>query len=138
MKRILFAIVPLLLIAGASQAQFTQTLPLAAGDTVANTATVSKLVTTITDGYQGIVIHAIGTKISGTVAGSINVFGSGDGVTYDAIATAFTATDLATQQETFMIVGPLPQYIQVRWTGAGTMSAKLTVKYRLPKYAGNP
>jgi hypothetical protein len=135
MKRFISLILAAFTLALTASAQTTITKPLVAGDTVVNAATVSKLVTQATDGYQGIVVHALGTKISGTVGGTIGIYGSGDGTNYDLIGSTYTATDVASQQKTFYVSGPLPQYIQCRWIGTGTMSAKLTVKYRLTRYA---
>lgn len=114
-------------------AQITVPLALAAGDTVVNTATVTKFVKRVTDGPQGIVVHVKGTKIDGTVAGRFGVYGSADGTTYDSIGSTWLATDIATNAHTFYIQGPLPEYIRVGWTGVGTMRVILNVKYRLPR-----
>lgn len=132
MKKILLA----LLVIGigiASNAQFTKTIPLAAGDTAVDTGTASKVIRTTT-GASGVAVHCKVVKIDGTVAGTVGIYGSGDGTTYDLITTAFTATNVATQQKTFYITAPVPEYLKVIETGAGTMRAILTVKYRTTLY----
>lgn len=109
-------------------AQSATTLSLAAGDTVTNTGTASK-VFKLTAGYEGVAVTAIATEISGTSAGTIAVYGSPDGTNYDIIGSAYTVTDVASQSKTFYITAPVPVYVKVLQTGSGTMVSKLTVKY---------
>lgn len=122
-----------LLIASQSFAQRATTISLAAGDTVVNTGTASKVIT-MTGGYSGIAVTAIATEISGTSGGTIAVYGSPDGTNYDIIGSAYTVTDVATQSKTFYVTAPVPVYLKVLQTGTGTMSSVLTVKYVLRKY----
>jgi hypothetical protein len=132
MKKIFF----LMLVIGAAfsvNAQTATTIALAAGDTVNNTGTASKVIK-ITGGYSGIAVTAIATEISGTSGGSIKIQGSPDGTNYDDIGSAYTVTDVASQSKTFYITAPLPVYLKVLQTGAGTMSSVLSVKYVLRKY----
>lgn len=128
MKRLFFALVSVLMIGSMASAQTATPIPLTAGDTVVNTGTASKVIG-FTAGYEGVAIQILGTKISGTVAGTIGIYGSLDGTNFDLIGTAFTATDIATNIKSFYITAPVPVYLKVLWTGAGTMSAKLTVRY---------
>jgi hypothetical protein len=132
MKKVLF----LLLVIGAAftvNAQQATTIPLAAGDTVNNTGTANKVIK-LTGGYSGIAVTAIATEISGTSGGTIAVYGSPDGTNYDIIGSAYTVTDVASQSKTFYITAPVPVYVKVLQTGAGTMSSVLTVKYVIRKY----
>lgn len=118
---------------GQVHAQRATVMPLAAGDTVTDAGTASKVITA-TAGYSGIVISAKATEISGTSAGTIQIQGSLDGTNYELIGTAYTVTDVASQVKTFYISGPLPVYIRVLQTGSGTMASVLSVRYVLRKY----
>ncbi len=111
-----------------SKAQNVTLIALAAGDTVVNAGTASKVINA-TAGYQGIVIQAKATEISGTSAGTIKIQGSLDGSNYSDIGSAYTVTDVASQSTMFYVTGPLPRYIKVLQTGSGTMSSVLTVRY---------
>lgn len=72
-------------------------------------------------------------KISGTVAGTVTLQGSLDGVTYKAVTAtatgtqtgAFTATDVATQSTVWTLVNSPFRYYRISWTGTGTMAATL-------------
>ena len=72
------------------------------------------------------------TKISGTVAGVVRLFGSIDGVTYARIAAtdSLNATNVASQGKLFNVLpsgGKWPyKYVRVSYTGTGTMSASFT------------
>jgi len=116
-----------------AKAQQATTIPLAVGDTVANSGTANKVIK-LTAGYAGIAVTAIATELSGTSGGTIAVYGSPDGTNYDIIGSAYTVTDVALQSKTFYITAPVPVYVKVLQTGTGTMSSKLTVKYVLRKY----
>ena len=115
-----------------SQAQVYD-LTLAAGDTVNNGGTASK-VFNISGDFKGIVVAPAFTKISGTVAGTIKLQASVKGVIYTDVASqTFTATDVATNTTTWYVTAPLARYYKVTWTGTGTMSAVLSVSYRVNK-----
>lgn len=81
-------------------------------------------------------VQIVATKISGTVAGTISLLGSLDGVNYKAytlseVATAghtFTATDVASQTFIWRLQDNPYLYYRVSWTGAGTMAARFTAK----------
>jgi len=134
MKRfLLLMVLSLALFTISSQAQSVTLIPLAAGDTAVNTGTASKVINA-TAGYQGIVIQAKATEISGTSAGTIKVQGSLDGTNYTDIGSAYTVTDVASQSTMFYVSGPLPRYIKVLQTGSGTMSSILTVRYVFRSY----
>lgn len=75
------------------------------------------------------------TKISGTVAGTVTLQGSLDGVSYNtatsgalAITATYTATDVAAQSKSWVIVNNPYRYYRVSWTGSGTMVATMTAQ----------
>lgn len=134
MKNFLFLVSLLAGMASASQAQQVVALPLTAGDTIVNTGTASKVIS-ITTGQSGIAVQAIFTKISGaTIAGTAVLAGCNDGVTYTAIGSSFTLTNVASQSTMFYVAAPLPKFMRVQTTGSGTESVVQTVIYRLPRY----
>lgn len=123
-------------LATASQAQNSIKFPLITGDTVANTGTLAKVITT-TSGYSGTAIQVNIAKLSGTGAGTVGIYGSLDGVNYVQIGTNYTITNVATQSCNFYVAAPLPQFTKVLITGAGTESIVPTVIYRITKYQTN-
>lgn len=131
MKKLIFLFALVIGLTAFTKAQSVITLPLATGDTVVNTATVSK-VFTITGAYKGISVQAKWTEISGTTAGTIKLQGSMDGTLYTDIASQTgSATDVASGQLIFYVTAPFLKYYKVTWTGTGTMSDVLTVRYRV-------
>jgi hypothetical protein len=115
-------------------AQSGTTMPLVAGDTVVNTATVHKVLPKITSGYSGVVIQVKATEVDGTSAGTIGIYSSVDGTNYDLLGSAYTVTDVASQVKSFYITAPVPVYLRVTQTGAGTMRSVPTVSYVMRKY----
>lgn len=78
-------------------------------------------------GYNDVTFQTTITKISGTVAGTIGLYGSVDGVAYSLIGSTQTPTNVASQTLVFPQVATTPyQYFQVTYTGAGTMSASFS------------
>lgn len=74
-------------------------------------------------------VHWEATKISGTVAGTVSLYGSDDGTNYRSISsTTFTATDVASQGGIWLLTGSPVQYYEVTWTGTGTMAASVRAK----------
>ena len=139
MKKLLFA--ALLVIASMSyqsvSAQVAVTMPYVVADDIINTAATSKVITT-TSGISGIHIQCNVLKKTGTVGGTIGLFASEDGITYVQIGSNTTVLDVAgTAGYVFTVSAPVPQYLKITETGAGTMTALLTVKYRAPKYQSN-
>lgn len=100
-------------------------------DTVDNTESISQTKQII--GYhKQLTIQSTVTKISGTVGGTITLYGSLDGVTYDQIGTdVFTATNVASQCNIWNLGVSGYAYYRVTYAGAGTMSAKLQTYYIL-------
>jgi hypothetical protein len=134
MKKFLFLVAAILAgFVSTTLAQEVVTLPLAAGDTITNTGTAVRVIKT-TGGASGVVVQVNLTKLSGTGAGTIQMQGSLDNVTYTNIGSAYTITNTFPQGPEFIITAPLPKYIKVLSTGSGTESVVQTILYRLPKY----
>lgn len=134
MKKFILLSMLALVIGIATQAQRVTTLPLAAGDTIVNTGTASKVLPVITAGFEGAIVQVNLSKISGTGAGTTGLYGSLDGVTYTQIGSNYTITNTATQAAYFSVAAPLPAYLKVLSTGSGTESVKQTVLYVLRRH----
>lgn len=113
-----------------STAQSSVRFPLIAGDTIVNTGTVSKIFST-TGKISGVAVQVVLTKVSGTGAGTVQLQGSLDGTNYKIIGSASTITDVASQNFTFFITSPCPQYFKVLYTGSGTEVVATKTYYRL-------
>jgi hypothetical protein len=80
------------------------------------------------------VIQVVATKASGTIAGTLSLFVSNNGVDWKAATIAeagtalntYTATDVASQTFLWRLTGAPYLYYQVSWTGAATMNATFT------------
>lgn len=134
MKKFIILSMLALVIGITTQAQRAITLPLAAGDTINNTGTASKVLPPITVGYDGVIVQVNLTKISGTGAGTTGLYGSLDGVTYTQIGSNYTITNTATQAAYFSVTAPIPVYLKVLSTGSGTESVKQSVMYVTRKH----
>lgn len=100
-------------------------------DTVDNTEILTQT-KQITGYHKVLTIQSTITKISGTVAGTVTLYGSLDGVTYDQIGTdVFTATNVASQCNIWSLGVSGYAYYRVIYAGAGTMSAKIQTYYIL-------
>lgn len=135
-KFILLCVFALLGIAAHAQKGSPVKLPLAIGDTIKNTGTVSKFIT-LSGGYNGTSVQVVLSKISGTGAGTVQLQGSLDGVNYVNLGSAFTITDVATQSQVFYVTNPLPGKIKVLCTGSGTENVLVSVWYRTPVFQNN-
>lgn len=110
-------------------------------DTVTNTATkYLKSLAIKGIGSKGVLSVAITvTEISGTTAGKVSLEGSHDGVTFYPIyaaqhnmtdSTSFSPADVSTAQTyRFKVLDFADTYIRANYTGAGTMSAKVSGTY---------
>lgn len=135
-KFIVFALALILAVASTYAQSAVQILPLA-GSTLVNTGTVPHKVT-VTSGISGLILQAVITKNSGTGAGTAQLQISNDGVNFVNSGSAFTITDVATQSTTFSVAAPVPQYVQILYTGAGTENLTIKTYYRAPKYQPTP
>lgn len=110
------------------------------GDTIVNTATEACSLKVV-NSYKSVTIHALITKISGTVAGTLTLQGTVDGTTWITVDTAsfitegaatFTATNVASQSKVWIMNGAPYLWYKLSYTGSGTMSATLK-GYLLPR-----
>jgi hypothetical protein len=130
MKKFILIATVCLLATVATYSQRAVTIPIAAGDTIVNTATVNKSLPQLTGTYSAAAVQIVFTKISGTVAGTTKLQGSLNGTNWEDIGSAFTHTDVASQAKLFTVTGGVPyQYFRTTSTGSGTMSAKILVTY---------
>ena len=116
----------------------------ASGDTVVNAGTKACSLK-VANPYHQVSIHALMTKISGTVAGTLTLQGTVDGVTWvtvdsalyagTATASTFTATNVASQSKIWIVNNSPYLWFKLTWTGTGTMSATLK-GYVLPRKQG--
>lgn len=114
-----------------ASAQRATLMPLVAGDTVANTGTVTKVLT-FTAGYEGVAIQPVLTKLSGTAAGTVILYESLDGVNYKSTGDTLTVTNVTTNTAVWKKLAPVPVYYKVIAGGATTVSAVLRIYY-LPR-----
>lgn len=104
----------------------------ALGDTVVNATAKTQSSVSMPAAWNTVGVTVAITKISGTVAGVVRLFGSIDGVTYARIAAtdSLNATNVASQGKLFNVLpsgGKWPyKYVRVSYTGTGTMSASFT------------
>lgn len=106
--------------------------PVVAGDTITNTGTANK-VFTITAGYTDIAIQPVITKVSGTMAGTVKVYGSVDGSTYSTFPVD-TMNIAETNLSKVMTKSGTPYYkYKVIITGSGTMVARWKLYYIVRK-----
>jgi hypothetical protein len=138
MKKLIFiAVFAIFSISAFAQSGSGVKLPLAVGDTILNTTTVSKVIST-TGGYSGASVQVILTSQSGTPAGSVKLYGSTDnGTTYDQIAASSADTlaiGASALHYTWRVASPLPAKLKVVAKGTGSQHTLVTVWYRLPVY----
>lgn len=99
-------------------------------DTVANTATVSTNPVRASTFRTGIVFQINTLKISGTVAGTIGIYGSLDASSpthWSLIGSATSASDASTNYR--LATTEKWYYYRISWIGTGTMSASMAGKY---------
>lgn len=136
MKKMILIVLIAIGFAFNASSQRASATTLIAGDTVVNTAAVTKVLPVLTAGYAGAYIVAEVTKISGTVGGTIGIYASNDGTTYVQIGSDQTVTNTAgTKGYVFSVAAPVPVYLKVVHTGTGTMSSSLIIRYVYRKYA---
>lgn len=90
-------------------------------DTVDNTENHVTTSFSVARWNKGLTANVIVKKISGTVAGSLQLQGSMDNVEWTLIGTATTPTDASNNYSFNTTVAW--RYFRISWTGAGTMSA---------------
>lgn len=90
-------------------------------DTVSNTNT--KSITARVSGYQDVIaIQPVLTKISGTTAGTVRLFGSVDGANYVRINTtdSLVASNVASQSKIFLVTNHAYEFYRITYVGSGT------------------
>lgn len=100
-------------------------------DTVTNTATNYLTTLQAVPTANTVTIQWVGTSLSGTIAGTVSVLGSLDGVNFVAITGTttgtqtgnYTATNVSKQSTSWTFSGSPYSFYRVSWTGVGTMSA---------------
>jgi hypothetical protein len=108
-------------------------LPVILGDTITNTATAYKIIT-VTGGYQTLAIQPVLTKVSGTAAGTVTMYGSQDGTNYYPLGDTLLMQDhAAAVSKLFKYTDPGYTYYKISYTGVGTMVVKWKVWYSLRK-----
>lgn len=129
MKKILFLIV-ITAFAFSLQAQNTPRLVTTTSygntlDTVVNTAAISTTASTVTDWFANKSIQAqvVVTKISGTVGGTLGLYGSMNGTNWTLTETATTPSDASANY--FITTTKRYQKYKIMYTGTGTMSASI-------------
>lgn len=95
--------------------------PLPLLDTVTNTGTSFHTIT-VSGTFNSGLIQFVGTKISGTVAGTAILYGSVDGTNYVSLGDTLTQTNVTTNTKVWSNVRPNYPYYKVVVTGSGTMA----------------
>jgi hypothetical protein len=136
MKKVFVIFSLLVFIVSASFSQFGTPVqfPVVRYDTITNTASATKILTT-TAGYDLVSIQPVVTKTSGTVAGNVVFYGSLDGVNYVPTGDTLKCTDQATNTKIVTFTGAQYGSIKMVYTGVGTMVARWKVWYVLRKKA---
>lgn len=94
-------------------------------DTVTNTAAISTTAATVGSWYASASVQAqiVVTKISGTVGGTLGLYGSMNGTNWTITETATTPSDASVNY--FISTTKRYKYYKVMYTGTGTMVASL-------------
>lgn len=139
-KFILIAIMGLLAFTVPAMAQNATLMPLAAGDTLSQSAssdTVSKVIR-VTSPASTFAIQVVQTKLSGTGSGKAYLYGSLDGTNYVLTDSSSAFTDQTTNVAQFTkSPAPFTYYkVMARPMGAatGTQSSIVRVYYVIRKY----
>lgn len=97
-------------------------------DTITNT-TVAYQYAIVQGSNSSVTFQSLFTKVTGTVAGTIALQGSIDGVNWSAtLGNAFTLTDVSTQVASFTVTPSTYQYYRVVVTPSGTQSSRINTK----------
>ena len=121
-------------------AQVPQLQPVRAGDTLTNTDTLTKEFY-FTDGYSGVIITPVVTKLSGTPAGTVYFYVSPNGVDYPTTPTdSLVLANVATRQfpaNGWRLTAPVAYRCKAVFITAGTQSYKTQFYILTRKYAQN-
>ena len=137
MKKLLFLLIAF---AFACTGVFAQSFPMTGNGVVLTNAATAACSLKVSNASNTVSIQAVITKTSGTLAGTLTVQGSIDGVNYETVNASlvlptpatYTVTDVASQSKMFIITGSPYLYYKLSWTGSGTMVGTLS-GYVLPR-----
>lgn len=96
-------------------------------DTVTNTATKVTTGYSVSSWTRGVTAQVVVKKISGTVGGSIALYGSLDNTEWTIIGSATTASDASANYSFNTTVAW--RYYRISWAGTGTMSASFKTTF---------
>lgn len=140
MKKLIFIATIALALSTTVQAQIPEIQPVRAGDTLVNTDTLTREFT-FSDGYAGIILTPVVTKLSGTVAGTVRFFVSPNGVDYPTTAADSLVLSNTTSRQFpatgFRLTAPVSYKVKIVFISSGTQSYKTEFYVLGRKYAGN-
>lgn len=114
-------------------------VPVVAGDTLVNADTLTRIFS-FTDGYAGIILTPVVTKISGTVAGTMYLYESGNGTDWSDATDSLVLANSASRQypkRGFRLTAPIAAKYKMVFITSGTQSYKTDFYYVLRRYATN-
>ncbi|RUP42610.1 MAG: hypothetical protein EKK63_00285 [Acinetobacter sp.] len=135
MKKIICLIAVVLCFTAATQAQLFRVDTLTTTsygnrlDTVTNTASKSTTAYVLPVYKTGLTVQCVVTKISGTVGGTLGLYGSMNGTNFTLIGSTATPSDASANYSFNTTVGW--KFYRVTYTGTGTMSASIK-SYAMP------
>lgn len=140
MKKLIFIATIALALSTTVQAQIPEIQPVRAGDTLVNTDTLTREFT-FSDGYSGIIITPVVTKLSGTVAGTVYFYVSPNGVDYPTTpADSLVLSNTASRQfpaTGWKLTAPVAYKVKAVFITAGTQSYKTQFYILTRKYSSN-
>lgn len=83
--------------------------------------------------YKTVAFQPVVTKDSGTVTGTVIIYGSIDGINFQSTGDTLTLANQTTNTAFFSHTDPYWVYYRARAIGSGTMAAKLQVYYTARK-----
>lgn len=116
-----------------ASAQSAVKMAVASADTLSNTDTTSKVLN-VSGGFSKITFQVNVSRLSGTAAGSVVLYGSLDGVNYVSTGDTLTLTNQATNTAIWDKGVPAYTYYKVVAISSGTVSEVLNVWYLTRKY----
>lgn len=133
MKKLLLFVLVLFSVSTYAQKGTAVKLPLAIGDTIRASGSVTKYLY-FTGGYSGAAVQINAHKIGGTPGGTVKIYGSADQVNYNQIGIADTIRNSVDQAFIHYLTNPLPNKFKIVATGTGTDTTKISIWYRTPIY----
>lgn len=126
MKKVLFAILfmSLAVVADCQSFSFTATNPTGA---ILNTSIDTLTFTSIKD-YLTVGVQPVVTRASGTMAGTVILAGSIDGINYVPLDT-LTLTNAASNTDVFVVTSPVYNKYRLIMSGATTVTGTMTAKF---------